>query len=91
MGLVTGAPPLAEIDCPWSRMAGFEMNPITEDKSSAERKPGLGAIALHKFINGVPATCRRSGPPCGLLQPGFACPVRNVALFFLRNVNEHRA
>jgi hypothetical protein len=34
-------------------MAGFEMNPVTQDNSSAEREPGFGAVPLHEFINGV--------------------------------------
>ena len=33
--------------------AGFQMNPITEDNSPAEREPWLRAGPFHEFINGV--------------------------------------
>ena len=46
--------PQAKIDCPWSEVARFEMNPITEDNCPAEREPGLRAVPLHEFINRVP-------------------------------------
>jgi hypothetical protein len=38
---------------PWSEMAGFEMNPVTQDDSSAEREPRFRAVPLHEFINSV--------------------------------------
>ena len=43
----------AKIDCPWSEMAGFEMNPVTQDNRSAETESRLRALPLHEFVNGV--------------------------------------
>jgi hypothetical protein len=34
-------------------MAGFQMHPVTDDDSFAERQSRLRAVPLHKFINGM--------------------------------------
>jgi len=42
-----------QIDCAWSEMASFEMNPITENNSPAESQPWFRTVPFPKFINRV--------------------------------------
>jgi hypothetical protein len=53
--LVCQAPnrPKLEVDCTRRKVTRLEMHPITNNDSLAERQAWLGAVPVHKFINGV--------------------------------------
>jgi hypothetical protein len=37
----------------WGEMTGFQVHPVADDYSLAERQSRLRAVPLHEFVNGM--------------------------------------